>query len=132
MAELLAVERAAGSRGAMLFRPELKAVDCTNARIAYLEGDMTPSEHEAWRTLFTETPEPISTESRREWLGKIRGVSLASDAFFPFQDSINKIAGTGIRAVIQPGGSVRDKEIISACNEHNIAMVFTSQRCFKH
>jgi phosphoribosylaminoimidazolecarboxamide formyltransferase/IMP cyclohydrolase len=62
----------------------------------------------------------------------LKDTVLCSDAFFPFQDSINKIAGTGIRAVIQPGGSVRDKEIISACNEHNIAMVFTSQRCFKH
>jgi len=57
---------------------------------------------------------------------------LCSDAFFPFRDSIDKIAETGIKAVIQPGGSIRDKEVIGACNEHGIAMVFTGQRCFKH
>jgi phosphoribosylaminoimidazolecarboxamide formyltransferase/IMP cyclohydrolase len=61
-----------------------------------------------------------------------RGSVLASDAFFPFRDSIDRLAGTGIRAIIQPGGSVRDDEVISACNEHGIAMVFTGKRCFKH
>ena len=60
------------------------------------------------------------------------GAILASDAFFPFRDSIDKLAGTGIAAVIQPGGSIRDKEVIAACNEHGIAMVFTGMRCFKH
>ena len=57
---------------------------------------------------------------------------LCSDAFFPFRDSIDKIANTGIAAVIQPGGSVRDEEVIAACNDHGIAMVFTGRRCFKH
>ena len=57
---------------------------------------------------------------------------LCSDAFFPFRDSIDKIANSGIRAVIQPGGSIRDQEVIAACNEHDIAMVFTGRRCFKH
>jgi len=62
----------------------------------------------------------------------IKDSILCSDAFFPFRDSIDKIAGSGIKAVLQPGGSVRDGEVISACNEHGIAMVFTGQRCFKH
>ena len=62
----------------------------------------------------------------------IKDSFLCSDAFFPFRDSIDKIAGSGIKAVIQPGGSMRDNEVISACNEHGIAMVFTGQRCFKH
>ena len=57
---------------------------------------------------------------------------LASDAFFPFRDSIDRIAQTGIRLIIQPGGSMRDDEVIAACNEHHIAMVFTGTRCFKH
>ncbi|GIT32218.1 MAG: hypothetical protein Ct9H300mP2_2970 [Candidatus Neomarinimicrobiota bacterium] len=60
------------------------------------------------------------------------GSILCSDAFFPFRDSIDKIAGTGVKAVIQPGGSVRDQEGVDACNEHGISMVFTGQRCFKH
>ena len=62
----------------------------------------------------------------------LKGSVLCSDAFFPFKDSIDKIAGKGIAAVIQPGGSMRDEEVISACNEHGIAMVFTARRCFKH
>jgi len=62
----------------------------------------------------------------------IKGSLLASDAFFPFRDSIDRIADTGIRAVIQPGGSIKDNEVIAACNEHGIAMVFTGIRCFKH
>lgn len=57
---------------------------------------------------------------------------LASDAFFPFRDSIDRLANTGVRAIIQPGGSVRDEEVIAACNEHGIAMVLTGKRCFRH
>lgn len=63
---------------------------------------------------------------------QLTGTILASDAFFPFRDSIDKLANTGIRTIIQPGGSVRDEEVIAACNEHHIAMVFTGKRCFKH
>jgi len=62
----------------------------------------------------------------------LKGSVLCSDAFFPFRDSIDKLAGKGISAVIQPGGSIRDEEVIAACDEHGIAMAFTGQRCFKH
>ncbi len=63
---------------------------------------------------------------------ELAGSILASDAFFPFRDSIDRLAHTGIHAIIQPGGSIRDEEVIAACNEHHIAMVFTGTRCFKH
>ena len=62
----------------------------------------------------------------------LQNTILASDAFFPFRDSIDHIAKSGIRAIIQPGGSLRDQEVIAACNEHGIAMVFTGVRCFRH
>lgn len=62
----------------------------------------------------------------------IAGAILASDAFFPFRDSIDRLAGKGIAAIIQPGGSMRDEEVIAACNEYGIGMVFTGVRCFKH
>ena len=62
----------------------------------------------------------------------LKGAVLASDAFFPFRDSIDRLAETGIKAIIQPGGSVRDQEVIDACDEHGIAMVFTGLRCFLH
>jgi phosphoribosylaminoimidazolecarboxamide formyltransferase/IMP cyclohydrolase len=64
--------------------------------------------------------------------GQMQEAVLASDAFFPFRDSIDHIAQSGVRAIIQPGGSVRDDEVIAACDEHGIAMVLTGQRCFKH
>jgi phosphoribosylaminoimidazolecarboxamide formyltransferase/IMP cyclohydrolase len=64
--------------------------------------------------------------------GPLSGAVLASDAFFPFRDSIDALAHTGIKAIIQPGGSVRDPEVIAACNEWGIAMVFTNTRCFNH
>jgi phosphoribosylaminoimidazolecarboxamide formyltransferase/IMP cyclohydrolase len=63
---------------------------------------------------------------------KIQGSVLASDGFFPFRDSIDLLAEYGVKACIQPGGSVRDKEVIAACNEHGIAMAFTDERCFRH
>jgi len=60
------------------------------------------------------------------------GSALASDGFFPFRDSIDIIAKEGIYAIVQPGGSIKDKEVIEACNEHGISMVFTNVRHFKH
>jgi len=57
---------------------------------------------------------------------------LASDAFFPFRDSIDAIKDSGINTVIQPGCSIRDKEVIDACDEHGLSMIFTGTRCFKH
>lgn len=63
---------------------------------------------------------------------EVAGSVIASDGFFPFRDSIDLIAEYGVTAVVQPGGSIRDKEVIAACNEHGIAMVFTDERCFRH
>lgn len=63
---------------------------------------------------------------------RVKGSALASDAFFPFPDSIHKAAAAGVTAVIQPGGSVKDAEVIAACNELGIAMIFTGRRHFKH
>jgi len=64
--------------------------------------------------------------------GRSQGSYLASDAFFPFRDGVDEAAKAGITAIIQPGGSKRDKEAIDAANEHNLVMVFTGVRCFKH
>ena len=62
----------------------------------------------------------------------VKGGVLASDAFFPFRDSIDAIKDSGISMVMQPGGSIRDQEVINACNQYGISMVFTGTRCFKH
>ena len=63
---------------------------------------------------------------------RIAGAVLASDAFFPFPDSIHKAAAAGLAAIIQPGGSVKDADVIAACNEHGLPMIFTGRRHFKH
>jgi len=63
---------------------------------------------------------------------KVQGAVMASDAFFPFRDGIDKAASSGIAAIIQPGGSIRDEEVIAAADENNIAMVYTSTRHFRH
>ena len=63
---------------------------------------------------------------------EIPGSVLASDGFFPFRDSIDLLAEYGVKACVQPGGSIKDKEVIEACNEHEIAMAFTDERCFRH
>ena len=68
----------------------------------------------------------------RKGAKNVAGGVLASDAFFPFRDSIDAIKDSDIALVIQPGGSVRDQEVIDACNEYDIAMMFTGTRCFKH
>ncbi len=62
----------------------------------------------------------------------VKGGVLASDAFFPFRDSIDTVKDSGISTIIQPGGSIRDQEVIDACNEYGFSMVFTGTRCFKH
>ena len=62
----------------------------------------------------------------------VNGGVLASDAFFPFRDSIDTIKDSGISMVVQPGGSIRDKEVIEACDEYGFSMIFTNTRCFKH
>ena len=85
-----------------------------------------------WETIFAEKPERLTMEEKKAWLKELNGVSVGSDAFFPFRDTIDAAAKAGITAIIQPGGSVRDQESIDACNEHGIAMVFTGVRHFKH
>ena len=62
----------------------------------------------------------------------VRGGVLASDAFFPFRDSIDTVRNSGISTIIQPGGSIRDQEVIDACDEYGFSMIFTGTRCFKH
>ena len=64
--------------------------------------------------------------------GRLEGAVLASDAFFPFADNVEEIAASGIKAIVQPGGSIRDQEVIDAANKHGLAMVFTGVRHFRH
>ena len=86
----------------------------------------------AWQQFFTEQPEALSREEKKEWIAKNNKVALGSDAFFPFGDNIERAHKSGVEFIAQAGGSVRDDNVIDACDKYNIAMAFTGIRLFHH
>ena len=91
-----------------------------------------PEVFDSWQDFFTEKPEPISPDERKAWLSGFKGVSLASDAFFPFGDNVERAHKSGVRYIAQPGGSIRDDHVIETCDRYGIAMAFTGLRLFHH
>ena len=87
---------------------------------------------DSWQDFFTEKPVPITPDERREWLSGFKGVSLASDAFFPFGDNVERAHKSGVSYIAQPGGSIRDDHVIETCDRYGIAMAFTGLRLFHH
>ena len=87
---------------------------------------------DAWKDIFEEKPEPFTAEEKRKYLGTISGVSLGSDAFFPFSDNIERAKRSGVSFIAQPGGSIRDDAVIEACDKYGMVMVFTGMRLFHH
>lgn len=85
-----------------------------------------------WQQFFTKKPEPLTKEEKKEWLANFSGVSLGSDAFFPFGDNIERAKRSGVQYVAQPGGSIRDDNVIETCNKYNMTMSFTGIRLFHH
>ena len=86
----------------------------------------------AWQKVFTEQPEAFTAEEKRAWLDQLQGVTLGSDAFFPFSDNIERAHKSGVAYIAQPGGSVRDEDVIATCNKYEMAMAFTGIRLFHH
>ena len=87
---------------------------------------------DVWRNTFKVKPEPLTAEEKKAFLSKINGVSLGSDAFFPFSDNIERAAKSGVSYIAQPGGSIRDDLVIEACNKYGMVMAFTGVRLFHH
>ena len=87
---------------------------------------------DVWKQFFAVRPEPFTTKEKKSYLSKITGVSLGSDAFFPFSDNIERARKSGVSYVAQPGGSVRDDLVIEACDKYNMVMAFTGMRLFHH
>ena len=85
-----------------------------------------------WQQFFTTKPEPLTKEEKKEWLANFSGVSLGSDAFFPFGDNIERAKRSGVQYVAQPGGSIREDNVIETCNKYNMTMSFTGIRLFHH
>ena len=87
---------------------------------------------DVWQQFFKVRPEPFTRAQKDEYLSKITGVTVGSDAFFPFSDNIDKAAKSGVTYVVEPGGSIRDNIVIEAANKHNMVMAFTGMRLFHH
>ena len=85
-----------------------------------------------WQKYFTEQPEPLTAEEKKAYLATISGVSVGSDAFFPFSDNIDRAYRSGVSYIAEPGGSIRDDVVIEACNNYGITMCFTGMRLFHH
>jgi phosphoribosylaminoimidazolecarboxamide formyltransferase/IMP cyclohydrolase len=114
------------------FKPGVKRQARVNARVAYIDGDLTPLERAKWEEQFTTVPPPLTAEEKAAFLGQLDGVALSSDAFFPFRDSIDYASKVGVKYIVQPGGSVGDTETVQACNEYGMAMAFSNFRLFHH
>ena len=116
----------------LAFKPGTKRPDRDNAIDQFLQPDVTTAEKAAWGEVFAEVPNQLTAEERRAWLDTFHGVTLGSDAFFPFRDSIDRAVMSGVKYVLEPGGSNRDDAVIQAADEYGMTMVFSGVRLFHH
>ena len=115
------------------FVDHIRRADRDNAIDLYIGEDYRDVlSDDAWPNIFKEKPEVFTREAKREWLDKLTGVALGSDAFFPFGDNIERAHKSGVTYIAQPGGSVRDDNVIDTCNKYNMVMSFTGIRLFHH
>ena len=116
------------------FRVDIPRANRDNAVDLYLSdeecGDVL--DEGKWQQFFTVRPEELTKEEKRAWLARFTETALASDAFFPFGDNIERAHRSGVRYIAEPGGSVRDEDVIACCNKHGIVMAFTGLRLFHH
>ena len=115
------------------FKPELGSPDRDNV----IDGYVNQNEEDVcadgiWQKYFTEQPEPFTKDEQRAYLDTITGVALGSDAFFPFDDNIERAKKSGVSYIAEPGGSIRDDVVIECCNKYGMAMAFTGMRLFHH
>lgn len=114
------------------FLPTVKRQDRVNARVRYIEGDFTKEEKVLWDALFQTVPDPLTEKEKDEFMASSSNVTISSDAFFPFRDSIDHASKYGVKFVVQPGSSIKDDEVIAACEEYGMTMCFTGVRLFHH
>ena len=115
------------------FRDDLGRANRDNAIDVYISDEyMDVLADGIWETIFTEKPEVLTREEKAEYLKTLKGVSLGSDAFFPFGDNIERAHKSGVEYIAQPGGSIRDDNVIETCNKYGIAMAFNGIRLFHH
>ncbi len=115
------------------FKADIRRADRDNTIDVYISDDYEDVIGDGeWQKYFTEQPAVFTREERKEWLKKNTGVSLGSDAFFPFGDNVERAHRSGVEYIAQPGGSIRDDNVIETCNKYGIVMSFTGLRLFHH
>jgi phosphoribosylaminoimidazolecarboxamide formyltransferase/IMP cyclohydrolase len=117
---------------ALPFKDGIKRPDRDNAIDQFLQPEVTDAEKNNWVNVFKRVPNQLTGDEKRAWLNGLTGVVLGSDAFFPFRDSIDRAAKSGVKYVLQPGGSNRDDDVIAACSEYGMTMVHSGLRLFYH
>ena len=114
------------------FVPGIRRPDRDNAIDLYIAGSAAFAADGAWEGTFTACPPPLTAEMKAEWIAKMEGVTLGSDAFFPFGDNVERARESGVRYIAQPGGSIRDQQVIDTCDRYGMVMCFTGIRLFHH
>jgi phosphoribosylaminoimidazolecarboxamide formyltransferase/IMP cyclohydrolase len=117
---------------ALPFKPGVRRPDRDNFIDQFLRDDVTPNEKADWGNFLEQIPRQLTPDEKRAWLSRMNSVSMGSDAFFPFRDSIDRAAASGARYILEPGGSVRDDAVIQAANEYGMTMIFSGVRLFHH
>ena len=118
---------------ALPFLPKIARADRDNTIDVYISEEHDDVLRDGvWQNFFTEKPEVLTMEEKKEFLSHVTGVALGSDAFFPFGDNIERAHKSGVQYIAQPGGSIRDDNVIDVCNQYGIAMAFTGIRLFHH
>ncbi|MCI5704852.1 MAG: phosphoribosylaminoimidazolecarboxamide formyltransferase [Pseudoflavonifractor sp.] len=119
---------------ALPFRADLGRADRDNTVDLYLSDEESGDvlDEGKWQSRFTVRPEPLTRAEKRAYLDAVTGVCLGSDAFFPFGDNVERACRSGVTAIVQPGGSIRDDQVIETCNAHGVAMAFCGMRLFHH
>ena len=115
------------------FKPGIRRADRDNTIDVYISDEYEDVLRDGtWQMFFTEKPEPLTLEEKKQWIATNKGVALGSDAFFPFGDNIERAHKSGVEYIAQAGGSIRDDNVIETCDKYGIAMTFTSVRLFHH
>jgi phosphoribosylaminoimidazolecarboxamide formyltransferase/IMP cyclohydrolase len=114
------------------WRKNIKRPDQVNGIDLFLRDDLTSAEEQEWEHLFEVVPARLTLAEKKAWLSTLKGVSLGSDAYIPFRDTIDCASQCGVSYVVQPGGSVRDEEVIAACDTYGMSMAYSGFRLFHH